>query len=224
MKLSKIALSLAAALATSAAMAAPITVVIDDYNYFAGPLFVPAGALPSASTALGANGATWVWTAISPDNAFNRAATSVGMNNSAFIFNNPVDVTAAGTLSYLAGFNYVALGGTAGTGTFSYTTVTNDLSAGTITPTSGSSYISGAAINLAFSSSGTKAWDVSIDQLGVTFECANSANIKGTTFKIGDLAAGACTPPVTVPVPGSLALLGLGGIALGLVARRRSIK
>ncbi len=221
MKLSKIALSLASALATSAAMAAPITVLIDDYNYFAGPL---AATLPNASTALGPNGATWLWTSVTPDNAFNRAATSVGMNGSAFIFNNPVDVTSAGTLSYLAGFNYAVLGGTAGTGSFNYSVVSNDLGAGTITPASGTAYVSGAAINLAFSSSGTKAWDASIDQLGVTFECANSASLQGTTFKIGDLKAGACTPPVRVPVPGSLALLGLGGIALGLVARRRSIK
>jgi hypothetical protein len=224
MKLSKIALSLAALLATGAAMAAPITVIIDDYNYSAGPSFVPAGALPSAAVSLGGNGATWVWNSITPDTTFNRGSTAVGMNGTAFTFSTPAaDVVATGTLSYLSGFNYAALGGTAGTGSFSYTIVTSDLS-GTITPVSGSAYVSGAAINLAFNASLTKSWDVSIDQLGVSFECANSANLKGTTFKIGDLAAGACTPPVTVPVPGSLALLGLGGIALGLVARRRSIK
>jgi PEP-CTERM motif len=232
MKFSKIALSVASLLSASVVMATPITVVIDNYNYVAGPSFVPAGALPSAAVGLGPNGATWTWNSISPDSVFNRASTSVGMNGSVFAFSTPAaDVIATGTLSYLSGYNYVAVGGTAGTGTFNYTTVTTDLT-GTITPVTGAGYVSGAAINLAFNASLTKSWDVSIDQLGVTFECANAAALKpsttytsAATYAISEVGQGACgTPVVTVPVPGSLALLGLGGIALGLVARRRSIK
>ena len=234
MKLTKIAALFATAFAATAASAGQISVTLDDFNYVAGPFIMPLTGLPTASQSVGPNGAAWSWTFITPDTAFNRGSNSIGANGNAFVV-SVADNTASGTLSYANAFDYAAFGGTAASAFF--TVVSTDqvfgrisgYSAGAVGPITGLTYASNSALSLAFNSTNA-AWDVSIDNLGISFECANSDSLglsssySSITALQRALGGRSCNAAISeVPLPGSFALLGLGLLA-GAANRRRSTK
>jgi hypothetical protein len=230
MKLSKLMAALSVGLMAQAASAAVITVIVDDFN---GNGTSQAGLfLPFTSPATAGLTAGGVYTP-------GLAQSLAYLANGSFNFAAGVDVGATGTLSYNLnlgvnnpGVNYTAIGGVAGTGKVVYTVVDSDLANNTINGNSvnviqspatqifADNYASNAIISLVFNGTTTRAWDVAIDSIGVSFECGAPGAAREIT--LAQLAQLSCR--TAVPVPGSLALLGLGGIAAGLISRRRATK
>jgi hypothetical protein len=223
MKLSKLMAALSVGFMAQAASAAVITVIVDDFNG-GGPsqagLFLPFTSPATAGLTAGG-----VYTP-------GVAQSLAYLANGSFNFAAGVDVGATGTLSYNPGVNYAAIGGVVGSGKVVYTVVDSDLSGNTIngnpvnviqspaTQIFADTYASNATISLVFNGTTTRAWDVAIDSIGVSFECGAPGAAREIT--LAQFAQLSCR--TAVPVPGSLALLGLGGIAAGLISRRRATK
>ncbi len=227
MKILKLVSAVAVALASQAASAGVIQVMVDDFNGV-GPI---TSASPT-STGLAAGGSFSFLTAANDGGAV--AIPSAGLTSSVndggsgrFAVNAADGYTYTARLTYTPGLT-LAAGATA---TLAYTVVTSDLGGGSITPggivpAGGAAFLpsyTGGNIVLNFASNATKSWDFSLDMLQINVTCANENSTTGP-ISIADYNRlyGQKTSCANVPVPGSLALLGLGGIAAGLVSRRRA--
>lgn len=224
MKFTKLAAGLMTALAAQAASAGVITITIDDFNVDGAPS-------PLWDNWTTPGGGNWSWTSVTPGSA--AALVQSYVSGGSFVINTPNESNFTGTLAYGTTINYAGLGGT--DGKLVFRAVTSDNPGNTINgvtipdgsglpATLSSSYASGGAIALSFVGAPVKAWDVSIDMIGVSFECAALGPNTYSDYKtflgtLGRTNNGSC-----VPVPGSLALVGLGGVAAALVARRRLAK
>lgn len=226
MKLLKLVSAVAVALASQAASAGVIQVLVDDFNGLG-----PITSNSPTSTGLAAGGTFAFLTA---NNGAAVAIPSAGLTSSVndggsgrFAVNAANEYTYTASLTYTPGLT-LAAGATA---TLQYNVVTSDLGGGSITPggvvpAGGAAFLpsyTGGNIVLNFASNATKSWDFSLDLLQINVTCANEASTTGT-ISIADYNRlyGSKTSCANVPVPGSLALLGLGGIAAGLVSRRRA--
>lgn len=221
MKTIKFAAGLVTALAVQAASAGVITIVIDDFNY----VNTPAPISQSGWTTSG--GGTWTWNAINPSTAAGLVQSYT--EGAKFVVNTPTGVTYQASLAYATTVNYAAFGGT--NGQLSFIVATSDQSGNSINGspipaltsplpplTFYNPYASGGAIELAFNGAPVKAWDASIDQISVTFDCASQSD--GTFASLAQFLSQTKLSSC-VPVPGSLSLLGLGGVAAALMVRRR---
>ena len=219
MKLVKIAAALAAAFAAHAASAAVITVTVDDFS-----TATTAGAVTSTGTSTWASGA--------PNNVFSVSNTLFGTGTVTLTYNPGLLALPTGATNAQIMYTVVANDKTNLTENASaVNTVTANGSASnyTVVPPAVETvapYTAGANIVLTFTSTATRAWEIAIDDLKVTYECG--AAVEPTTFSsIGAFNVSmarnqsSCVP---VPVPGSLALLGLGGFAAAFAARRRQVK
>jgi MYXO-CTERM domain-containing protein len=224
MKLTKLMASLGFAFAAQATSAATITVIIDDFNG-TGTSMTGLYA-PFSSSGLTAGG------------AYTSASTFTLAYVQGGYFNLAVGTNAltTGTLSYNPGINYNYFGGTNGQVLFTLadTDQAGGIVNGHITPIIDipatiiyqNAYTNNASIDIVFNSAATKAWDVAIDNVSVSFDCAAARD--NATLSLSQYlsiaenqsSAGICTPS-QVPLPGSLGLLGLGGLAAGFVSRRR---
>lgn len=224
MKFNKLATSLITAFAVPAASAGVITITIDDFNVAAAPS-------PLSANWTTPGGGSWTWTSVTPGSAAALVQSYVSGGN--FVINTPNESNFAGSLTYATTVAYAGIGGT--NGKLVFTAVNSDNPGNSINGVSipdnsglpatlSTAYASGGAVALNFLGSPVKAWDVSIDMIGVSFDCGsvNSgayASMSDFLSALRQNANGSC-----VPVPGSLALLGVGGLAAALVARRRQAK
>jgi hypothetical protein len=219
MKLSKIAVSLAMVGAAQAASAGVITVIVDDFNSGSGGTFVatPAGSVTGT-------------------------VFSVGAGNNVFTVSANAIVGGGATLSYTPG---VTLPANAGVASLSYDMVFSNLGnpnsilnqvtangtstnygyvggpSGNPTITTAVAYTSGANIVLNFVDNRALSWDLAIDNIKVSFNCNAVAD---TTYNSISAYVTGSSSLRCVPEPGSMALLGLGGIAAAFAARRRIFK
>jgi PEP-CTERM motif len=230
MKVSKLVSALALAFTAQAASAAVITVVVDTFASVAPVNGRTFGFIDNlGAPVLGAN----VNAGIASDLLFPTSPyLSIGVDPSPLVgasfllsysgFVLPANATPGvvtfttlddgiGKLANALGpaINTVGVGPT-GTTSTPLTPTTNVGAAG--------SY-AGGAISILFNSPATRSWDILIDNVGATFNCANDFGAN-RSISLTDLATYSCP----VPVPGSLGLLGLGGLVLGFAARRRSSK
>ena len=237
MKLLKLSAVLATAFAAQAASAGVVFVEIDSFNDMTLPVTSPGltGVVPPSQQLGQGNlvlGGSWTVNAPTA-----QAYVADGLFNVAIGTS-----TGSGTLQYTAAASAVDFASVAGTsnGQIYYSLVYSDHAGNTIagsaiplynypsgsaTQVLYSAYTNNAAVALSFNGTGTRSWDVAIDSIGVSFNCANLA--ADTTVSYSNLASffsGRNNSCAAVPVPGSLALLGLGGIAAGLVSRRRAAK
>jgi hypothetical protein len=226
MKILKLVSAVAVALASQAASAGVIQVMVDDFNGV-GP--ITSNSPTSAGLAAGGT-----FEFLSANNGAAVAIPSAGLTSSVndggsgrFSVNAADGYTYTARLTYTPG---LTLAGDA-TATLQYNVVTSDLGGGTITPggvvpAGGAAFLpsyTGGNIVLNFASNATKSWDFSLDMLQINVTCANETSTT-SPISIADYNRlyGQKTSCANVPVPGSLALLGLGGIAAGLVSRRRA--
>jgi hypothetical protein len=232
MKILKLVSAVAIALASQAASAGVIQVMVDDFNGV-GPITSASPTsvgLASGGTFEFLTGAFFNGTTTSGVAIPNAGLTS-SVNNGG---NGVLSVSADAGYTYTARLTYAPgiVLPTGATAQLTYNVVRSDQAGGSITPggvvpvgDSGpylGSY-TGGNIVLNFASNATRAWDFSLDLLQLNINCANEANTTGA-ISIADYTRlyGQKTSCANVPVPGSLALLGLGGIAAGLVSRRRA--
>lgn len=230
MKLSKIALSLAMVGAVQAASAGVITVIVDDFN--------TAGVRPFVAS----NGSLTFGVVDST-----TGVGFVGNNaNGVFSVNAGSFIGGSGTLTYTPG---VVLPANALGATLNYSMVFSNLgnpnpppilniieangtttNYGAVGGLSGNpaistavAYTSGDNIVLKFVDNRAVSWDLAIDNVGVSFVCNSVAD--KTYTSISDYTSVLRGQGIQcVPEPGSMALLGLGGIAAAFAARRRIFK
>jgi hypothetical protein len=226
MKLSKLLVAISAAFVAQTASAGVITVLVDDFsaNLNGRTMAFSVGSGTSTIESQGAYptspflnisvGAT----STNPDNS-NTSTFSLGYTGFAL----PTGASA-GTVTFAALYN--GFGGqtpvpnTVGLGvptTVNLVNATNFTAAGLGPFTTVGGY-NGGAITILFNSPSTRSWDILIDNVSASFNCGAVAD---ATVSISQYAAGNYR---CVPVPGSLALLGMGGLAAGLLARRRAAK
>lgn len=222
MKLSKFAVAVSTAFIAQASSAALISVQIDSFD---GPGLALGGTFQV--TSITPNDPNAVAYTVNALGSPSRLAVSAqdGYNFQAKLTYDATVNLGLASLATYAGTN----------GAVVYSIVSNDLGGGSITPGAGVTvagpsgpfsppYVLGSTFALSFNSNGTSSWDVSIDNIGVQFECSSVARPVSYTSIAAFTTAMGKNSCATVPVPGSLALLGLGGIAAGLVSRRRAAK
>jgi PEP-CTERM motif len=235
LKVSTLVSAVALALTAQAASAAVVTVIIDDFSIAANA--AANGRTPSFTS--GSGTATIESDTLYPTSPFlNISVGALPTTGASFSLGYagyalPTNATA-GTVTFAALYNGVSgpvgsttpntVGLTSPTGT----TLINvtDLVAATPVTTVGA--YTGGAFAVLFNTPATRSWDILVDNVGASFNCsgvgAPTANVSVSLadYKASNYTCGAVV--TTVPVPGSLALLGLGGLALGFAARRRSSK
>jgi hypothetical protein len=223
MKLSTLMVSLIAALGVQTAQAGLITVIVDDFS---------SGAIAAGGTFAVTSGGAFASVLPAPSPL---PAVFAGVNFPILTVNANGLIGGGANLTYPG----ITIPASAGGAVLSYDMVFSNLGNPTTTlnqvdlngtPTSygaftappvntAVSYVSGDSVILKFVDNGALSWDIAIDNIKITFQCNGADDQKFDSvgaFKQGSVSC--------VPVPGSMGLLGLGGVALALAARRRKAK
>ena len=221
MKLLKIASAIALGLVGQVASAGVITVTVDDFSIAA---FNQAGNNNRTGTFTAGSGTASTGGLV----ADFPTAPVLGISVDAF----------AGPTTYKLGYDGIALPGGATPGSVIFTVLRNNFggdnggTANTVNLNGGAntalpsptanvtlSPYAGGAFSLTFNNPPTRTWDILIDNVSVSFNCATAKDQSISLAQFNDTKI-SCTN--NVPVPGSLALLGLGGLVAGLLSRRRA--
>ena len=239
MKFSKFLAVPLMALGATAAHAAVVTVVIDDFN-------ATASGVTRTMTGFSLPTGTGTGAAIVSDSAYTASATTSGSPALSIAVGQTPSAGNTYTLSYsyaagtfapgtVVDYGFNVLSNQSGTAAFPGSgAVANTVNTATLADQSAAnaatSYFFGVApgatsFNLVFNATATRAWDVVIDDVAVKLDCSTiTAPTTFLSWAAFQRAVGNTGCTTSVPVPGSLALLGLGGIAAGLVSRRRAAK
>lgn len=226
---SKLSLLALALLSCTSSFAAVITV--DDFEVSQSIVSNPTGVSSNSVT----GGAYWTSRALSitrtggVSSSLNDASVSMinaGNNSGQLVINNPTGVSSDTTLVWNFNAALQAIIASATNIVFTIDSTSQDVGSVTVASATGSAVRTTAGqtsilqvlvlgpgasspYSLAFRTGSNV--DTTFDNLRMQYSCATGTNLNEQT--------GVCTPPAQVPVPGSLALLGLGLIAL---ARRKS--